>query len=280
LPSIWPGVRAGDVAAVQDMLVEGAFIDEDNNEGRTPLMIACASGDTPMVRLLVEETHPPANLAARAAESWTPLMIACGAGALEVVKVLVNAGAGLGDSDTTFGSTPLMWACGGGHHNVVRYMLDTCPTSGLLQARNKEGCCPLMITCDGGDLKTVQVLVDAGADLKAFNLEGLTALDLATRSGSRAVEHFLKKRGATRSRDFWEAIETGDTPTVEDFLHSNSHLVRAVDKAGRTALLLACLGGHSSLVETLVRTGAEVDFQDTCGTCPLNVAVLLGNISL
>ncbi|CAM9772253.1 unnamed protein product [Choristocarpus tenellus] len=83
-------------------------------------MVACAAGNADIVRLLATEATPPANLGARAVEGWTPLMIACGAGALEVVKILIAAGAGLADTDTTFGSTPLMWACGGGHHKVVR----------------------------------------------------------------------------------------------------------------------------------------------------------------
>lgn len=93
--------------------------------GRTPLMIACASGDAAMTSFLVKRLFPPASVAARTIEGWTPLMIACGGGKLEVVKELMGVGAGLHDRDSAFGSNPLMWACGGGHAEVVRWVIGT-----------------------------------------------------------------------------------------------------------------------------------------------------------
>lgn len=83
-------------------------------------MVACATGDVSMARLLLMEISPPASVAARTIEDWTPLMVACGGGKLGVAKLLVEAGAGLEDKDSVFGSNPLMWACGGGHADVAR----------------------------------------------------------------------------------------------------------------------------------------------------------------
>lgn len=50
----------------------------------------------------------------------------------------------------------------------------------------------------------------------------------------------------------------GDFQTLSTLLNNNGHLVDAVDKNKRTALLLACVGGHMEVIKTLVEAGADV----------------------
>ncbi|CAN0345620.1 unnamed protein product [Ectocarpus sp. 12 AP-2014] len=279
LGGIWAAVRRGDANGVRAKLAAGATIDEADSEGRTPLMVACASGDTEMASLLVNGVSPPSSVAARTIEGWTPLMIASGGGRLEVVKVLLQAGAALHDRDDEFGSNSFMWACGGGHAEVVRVMLAS-GAKDLLHSTNSDMWTPLMVACDAGSLATVQVLVESGADLASFNNENLTALDIAADRKHLLVECYLRTEGAVTSDQFWSAADSGDAATITKLLRGNGHLVTSVDKDGRTALLRSCIGGHLEVARLLVEAGADVDFQDSSGTSPLGVAAVLGNKEL
>ncbi|CAM9339848.1 unnamed protein product [Ectocarpus sp. 4 AP-2014] len=279
LGGIWAAVRRSDATGVRAKLAAGATIDEADSEGRTPLMVACASGDTEMASLLVNGVSPPSSVAARTIEGWTPLMIASGGGRLGVVKVLLQAGAALHDRDDEFGSNSFMWACGGGHAEVVRVMLAN-GAKDLLDSTNSDMWTPLMVACDAGSLATVQVLVEAGADLASFNNENLTALDIAADRNHLLVECYLRTEGAVTSDQFWSAGDSGDAATISKLLRGNGHLVTSLDKDGRTALLRSCIGGHLEVARLLVEAGADVDFQDSSGMSPLGVAAVLGNKEL
>ncbi|CAM9835784.1 unnamed protein product, partial [Ectocarpus fasciculatus] len=187
--------------------------------------------------------------------------------------------AALHDRDDEFGSNSFMWACGGGHAEVVRVMLAN-GAKELLHSTNSEMWTPLMVACDAGSLATVQILVEAGADLASFNKENLTALDIATDRNHLLVECYLRTEGAVTSDQFWSAADSGDAATISKLLRVNGHLVTTLDKDGRTALLRSCVGGHLEVARLLVEAGADVDFQDSSGTSPLGVAAVLGNKEL
>ncbi|CAM9726582.1 unnamed protein product, partial [Hapterophycus canaliculatus] len=221
-------------------------------------MVACASGATHMVTLLVNGVSPPASVAARTIEGWTPLMIASGGGRLEVVKVLLQAGASLYDRDDEFGSNSFMWACGGGHSDVVRLMLQQNGAKDLLLSTNADMWTSLMVACDAGSLETVRVLVEAGGDLGAFNSEGLTALDIAAGCNHLLLVCYLRTEEAFSSAQFWAAADSGNATSMSNLLRGNGHLVAALDKDGRSALLRTCIGGHLEVAKILVEAGADV----------------------
>eukprot|EP00752_Nemacystus_decipiens_P009752 g8709.t1 len=212
-------------------------------------------------------------------EGWTPLMIASGGGRLGVVKVLLEAGAAIHDKDDEFGSNSFMWACGGGHSDIVRFMLDH-GAKELLQSVNSDMWTPLMVACDAGSLATVQVLVEAGADLGAFNRDVQTAMDIAAGRNHLLVECYLRTEGAFSAGQFWSAADTGDAPMISRLLRGNGHLVAALDADGRTALLRSCVGGHLEAARVLVEAGADVDFRDSSGTSALSISTVLGDVAL
>ncbi|CAM9809520.1 unnamed protein product, partial [Pylaiella littoralis] len=279
LGGIWAAVRSSDAAGVRANLAAGAVMDEADSEGRTPLMVACANGDTEMASLLINGVSPPSSVAARTIEGWTPLMIASGGGRLGVVKVLLQAGAALHDKDDEFGSNSFMWACGGGHAEVARLMLEN-GAKELLHSTNSDMWTALMVACDAGSLETVQVLVEAGADLGTFNSEALTALDIAAGRNHLLVECYLRTEGAVSSTQFWTAADSGNVEIMSKLLRGNGHLVAALDPDGRTALLRSCVGGHLGVARILVEAGADVDFRDSSGTSALSVSVVLGDMTL
>ncbi|EFN56249.1 hypothetical protein CHLNCDRAFT_22241, partial [Chlorella variabilis] len=45
----------------------------------------------------------------------------------------------------------------------------------------------------------------------------------------------------------------------------------------RTALILACAGGHGRIIKLLLRKGAAINAQDARGCTPLHISVLNGH---
>ncbi len=136
--------RAGDRAACQRLLDTGVSPDWADENGETALMAAAANGCLDVVGLLLTAG---AQVDARDGNGWTALFKAAynheqDTGHAPVVKALIDAGA---DVNTTihFGITPLMLAAGGGEGAVC------------------------------------EVLLAAGADPKAVNEAGRTALQMA-----------------------------------------------------------------------------------------------------
>ena len=83
-------VRAGDLAALRQMLDDGADIDARDQHGQTALMRAAHDGRLEVVRLLIAR-GAALNVAAK--YHLTALMLAVIAGHSEVARTLVEAGA-------------------------------------------------------------------------------------------------------------------------------------------------------------------------------------------
>ena len=74
-----------------------------------------------------------------------------------------------------------------------------------------------------------------------------------------------------------EAARTGQlTLLVEAVRSINAAQLNSTDKAGRTALMLATLGGHAEVVERLLAAGADTELKDTNGQTAAQMARRLG----
>ena len=154
----------------------------------------------------------------------TPLLRAARAGDADAVRLLLEHGA-LADLPSAYGVTPLMAAAG------VEYGLRV--TRG--RYRTEEGM-----------LATLQLLVDAGADINAR---------MVTEPNSG-----LNYQGnAGRRRDFSYDSRGRQIPGPNAKPH-------------RTALHGAALKGYNSVVEFLVKNGADLHATDANGRTPLDLA--------
>jgi uncharacterized protein len=154
----------------------------------------------------------------------TPLLRAARAGDAIVVQLLVEHGA-LVDLPSAYGVTPLMAAAG------VEY--------GLRVTRGRH-------RTEQGVLATLQLLIDAGADVNARML---------TEENSGLVY-----QGASRRADFSYNSRGRQIPGPAATPH-------------RTALHGAALKGFNSVVELLVANGADVHVKDANGRTPIELAM-------
>ncbi|XP_060895298.1 ankyrin repeat domain 34Bb [Labrus mixtus] len=117
------------------LLEGGAYINESNEQGETPLMVACKTRHTDsqsvpkqkMVRYLLENSADP-NIQDKTGK--TALMHACleQAGA-EILSLLLSSGADPTLEDHT-GLSALVYAVNSGNSDVLRVLLDACKAKG------------------------------------------------------------------------------------------------------------------------------------------------------
>lgn len=179
---------AGQINLVRQLLeTTNAYpIDLPDSLGWTPLIIAASAGHREVVAYLVERG---ANVQAVTANSQSALHFACGKGHLEVVKLLVEgAGAPLNTRDR-FGYTPFIRAVLANREAVVEYLLTSEKHRIDLDGKDKLGNSALHIACEEENLRMVQLLLEAGADVKATNGEGRTPLEGVT---SQKLQRSLK----------------------------------------------------------------------------------------
>jgi len=96
-----------------------AKLDEPDENGETPLLLALAAGREEIAAVLLDLGASP-NRSDR--HGGTPLMTAARLGLLDAVKRFVAAGAEVAAEDTVDGLTALQWASLGHHTEVVDWL--------------------------------------------------------------------------------------------------------------------------------------------------------------
>jgi ankyrin repeat protein len=122
------------------------------------------------------------------------------------------------------------------------------------------------------DMAKVSELLEAGASIDAFDSQGNTPLVVAGLKGSIEMVRFLLDRGADPNASCEERyVETfGAEETIELIGHQDG--ARALMKIADTMFL----PGQDEIIRRLVKSGADVNAQDTCGRTALIYAVLAG----
>ena len=163
-----------------------------NDDGSTPLHIACHKGHIEEVTTLLAE-NAVVNQAAN--DGITPLYAACHNGHIEVVATLLAENADVNKADND-GDTPLYAACGNGRAEVVATLLAE--NADVNQAAN-DGTTPLYAACGGnGRAEVVTALLAENADVNKADNEGNTPLYVACENGDLGVVQLLSSYGASR----------------------------------------------------------------------------------
>lgn len=232
---LFQAIRAGDSAAVQRLLKDGADLGARNDVGDTPLMSAAWQGNTETLELLLQAG---ADVNATSKTGATALLRA--ASFEDKVRRLVAKGANV-NARSALGNTALiLGARTAGNSGTVKYLLDRGADP---NAASGVGTTALMSAAAAGDIDSVRLLLDKGADVNARpNMNGngflwgggRTALMWAAFEGHESLAKLLLERGAK----------------VNEFTLAGS------------ALTQAGWGGHAGVARLLLDAGAQVDQRD------------------
>ena len=293
-------VRSGRLAAAQTLLDNGlANVNARTPAvdtvpgGRTPLILACLSGDgrgdESMLWLLLRGA---ADVNAVDDSGRTALMYASEVGNNGYARILAENGASarIAASD---GTTALHLACERGDARLAKFLLQRCGADA--NACTADGVAPLTLAAAQGAAELVTLLLDSGAavdgppETSTDFADGPTPLMAACEAGDVRLVRWLLDRGANVRRRcgllggigcVFKAAEAGNVGLVTVLLERGAP-VNLHDARGRTVLSHVCEMGLFPLVtptaavaiaEALLAHGADPLDVDDHGRTPLAYA--------
>ncbi|HUW49841.1 MAG TPA: ankyrin repeat domain-containing protein [Sulfuricella sp.] len=160
---LFKAVATDDTNQARALLQGGADCNALNDEGVTLLMQAAQTGNLEMVKTLIE-SGADVNLADP--QGWTALMKALynhelNCGFPDVVQTLIDAGAGI-ETQIGYGIRPLMLAAGYGEAGVVEVLLKA---GADVRAINEGGRTALMMVKDKDYIEVINQLHEAELEL-------------------------------------------------------------------------------------------------------------------
>jgi ankyrin repeat protein len=264
---LWEAIYAGKFKAVKEALEEGAKVNTVDDEGYTPLVLACGRGDLEMVELLIEHGAKLNHMS----HGNNVLTVAAASGqrhVYEYLRPLVSAKirATASDADLSEGEMlrarrddprvdEFVMAAARGKLDEIKSALEDGANPNVF---NSNGQTALQYAAYYGHLPVVEALLTAGADIDIRTEEkgvgiGMTALS------------FIAGSGYTRGH---EAI-------IQTLVAAGAD-IDAQTGQGTTPLMLAAssgVAGFPQAVKALLEAGADTELTDVYGRTALKLAL-------
>ena len=281
------------------LLDKGVNINCVTIDGKTPLHIAVDNDDEVIIqKLLAQNADPllkdaPGNtslhLAVKIKQETVSNLVEAGAShmnhfptpyhtcSIPTVEAIIEHGADV-NAVNNKGQSPLWFACADGQESFVKILLDTGAEPNIAD-KNEDSCLHAAISGQCST-ETIQKLIDHGARVNAVNKDGATPLLLACGiAHSTAVALLLKAKADPNIADgdgdtSLHAATTANCSdeTLQEVIDYGAD-VNAVNKRGRSTLLLSCFYRHMDSVKILLKAGADPTIADEEGFSCLHAAI-------
>lgn len=254
-------------------------INVTNNQGMTPLMIACLNGHVDCIITLLRHD---ANVNMRNSNRETALMLTIYCDfeyRLNVIKMLIICGASVNAVNNRHESA-IMLACQRGlldlvkllHHYHASLLITDIYHNTLLHH-----------ACIKGDYALVVYLIELGVPLDKINKFNATPLSLALEHGHKDIIHKLltncaldkayNKNGDTLLHLAVEMTDSQERKEIALMFINNTTNIDVCNNKGKTALMIACENKSEDLVEAILNKCPDTSLQDYSGNTCLTYAL-------
>jgi ankyrin repeat protein len=270
---------------VRDVTDARYYISRLSMSGTGALDVAAASGDTDMIRLLV---NSGADVRMRNKDGMELIHWAvyyCPHS--ETIKLLYEVGANI-HAQNADGMTAMHLAAQGNKVETMKYLNRQMGLSiqcGFFDLRTE----PIHVAARSGCVQPVEWLRGAGAIIRGDS-DGNYPIHLAAMNGHVGVMHYLKEVGHDLLvRNRWNgytslhwATTNGHTEAVRFLIDAggvtNLPLQVSKDLAGKTPMHLAASTGHEAVLQLLIGASMDLASQDDNGLTPLHDAASNGHL--
>lgn len=257
----------GHAESVEELIKGGANVDNRSaGVGMTPLMIAAARGNWPIIQLLLKRGANP-RLTCTTAAQENALILAVANNQLGAVQVLLdNPATEINCRRADNGYTPLMVAAENGFFEVIKLLLKK-RADHRLMASDPAQSTALLIAADHGQAEVIQALVQGGADINCRRAgDGYTPLMIACSKGDEASTQMLLSLHADYNAQANDdshdtalaiAIKQGRLAPIRAFINAQIDLNQPIAGTEYTPLMLACEQGNVPAVQALLEGHAD-----------------------
>ena len=249
-------IRANDLARLQALVGGGADVNSRDSRGETPLMYAAAVGSVEAMKFLVgkgAEVNAQTELGSTAL-IWSSTDLA-------KVRCLLDHGANV-NMATKRGRTALFVAAMSDHSaEIVRLLVAK---GADVKATDSFKNTTLSAAAVGNDTDTIGMMIEAGVDVNAAGVTGLTPLMVTAGfyGNLRATRMLLAKGAKVNVAAKAPFLFFPDPPKAGPPALSSL-----------TPLMATAPYGPAALIKMLLDSGADVNAKDMRGMTPLMLAV-------
>ncbi|XP_072162822.1 uncharacterized protein [Diadema setosum] len=263
--------------------------DDSQWEGAHPIHLASWNGHLEVIRFLISKG---ATIGAKSRFGISPLHCAAFSGYLDVFRYLLAKGAKINEpidskdiDEEWVGSRALHLAAWNGHLELVEYALSA---GADVAAKARIGITALHCAVHNGHLDVVKCLLQNGARIderiKGNNgalseWNGAQPMHVAAHYGHVELVGFILDQGVhvmATDKQGCSALHHVTKGQLDVFKHCSSLVIeedREAERRGSTPNHLLTSDNHLSVIECLVRQGADVNSQSHDGQTCLHLAV-------
>ncbi|MCQ2610452.1 MAG: ankyrin repeat domain-containing protein [Treponema sp.] len=263
--SIQDMIKLGKIDQAKSFFQAKSDINNQDEDGNTPLHIAAAINDSDMVAfLLIKGANPDLkNFTGKSA-----LHIAVDNNSTDVIPVLIERGSSVFSSDED-GVTVLD---AGLTKNESFYPLLI--NALTIKQKDENGRSIIHHFVTDKNLKAVDFAITANLSIDDRDIYGETPLCYALKN----TKDLISVKIAARLLEAGAAEITGETEYFETAVLARNYSLRL--EYGQTPLHIAAINNHKGIAEYLLQNNAITSLQDISGATPLHEACRYGNVDI